>query len=151
MLQNKRKASFSCFWLTLRKKTRFCKYFPNFSGLIKNCCLNNPNFPQDLHLSNTLKKKFLRISVLLSEKVSFLTNKRSSLWISQKNASKQQKSIVQLYVDFEEKNKFLYIFPTFNWFDQKCLFKQIQISLRICHSSNLLRKTNAFLCSFLRY
>ena len=48
------------------------------------------------------------------------------------NASKQQKSIVYLYVaDFEEKNKYFLIFLPFKWFDKKQFFKQIQIFLRI--------------------
>ena len=37
---------------------------------------------------------------------------------------------------------YLLIFVPFYWFDQKQLFKQIQIFLRICPFSNLLRKTN---------
>ncbi len=34
------------------------------------------------------------------------------------------------------------IFVQFNWFDQKQLYKQIQIFLWICPFTNLLRKTN---------
>ena len=61
----------------------------------------------------------------------------------QKNTSKQQKGIVSLYVaHFEVKNKFLLIFPPFNWVDQKQLFKQIQIIRWICYFLNLFRKTN---------
>ncbi len=59
-----------------------------------------------------------------------------------KNASKQEKSIVWLCGTLWGKNKFLLIFPTFYWFDQNQLFKQIQIYLRIYPFSNLLRKTN---------
>ncbi len=34
------------------------------------------------------------------------------------------------------------MFVPFYWFDQKQLFKLIQIFLRICHFSNMVRKTN---------
>ena len=40
------------------------------------------------------------------------------------------------------RKRFLLIFVHFYWFGQKKLFKQIQIFLRICFFSNLLRKTN---------
>ena len=61
-----------------------------------------------------------------------------------KNASKQHKGLVYQYVGgslFGEK-LFLLIFIPFYWFDQKKLFKQIQIFLRICPISNMVRKTN---------
>ena len=38
--------------------------------------------------------------------------------------------------------QFLLIFIRFDWFDQKHLLKQIQIFLRICPFSNMVRKTN---------
>ena len=38
--------------------------------------------------------------------------------------------------------QFLLIFIRFDWFDQKNLLKQIQIFLRICPFSNMVRKTN---------
>ena len=43
---------------------------------------------------------------------------------------------------FEEKNKILLIFNPIYWFDQKSCLKQIQIFLKICPISNMLRKTN---------
>ena len=67
-----------------------------------------------------------------------------------KNASKQQKGIVQQCVAyFVEK---LLIFIHFYRFGQKHLLKQIQIFLRICPFSNMVIKTNFcfFLCLFLR-
>ena len=45
---------------------------------------------------------------------------------------------------FEENNKFLLRFLPFYWFDQKQLFKQIQIFLRICSFSNMLRNKQTF-------
>ena len=51
----------------------------------------------------------------------------------QKNASKQQKDIVWQYVThFVEKITLCLIFIPFYWFDQKQLFKQIQIFFTIC-------------------
>ncbi len=59
------------------------------------------------------------------------------------NTSKQQRGIVYQYVaHFGEKNIFLLLFVPFYWFDQKKLFKLIQIFFRICFFSNMVRKTN---------
>ena len=75
----------------------------------------------------------------------FLIKKRSSLRISLKILQNNQKSIFSLYMaHFEVKNKFLLIFSPFNWVDQKVL-----IILRICHFSNMLRKTNLSIFVFL--
>ena len=58
------------------------------------------------------------------------------------NALKQQESIVWLHVaHFVEFFFLLLIFSPFYWFDQKGLFKEIQIFLRICPFSNFLRKS----------
>ena len=46
-----------------------------------------------------------------------------------------------MWAHFEEKNKFLLIFPPFYWFDQKQLFKQILIFLTICPFFKLVKKT----------
>ena len=45
--------------------------------------------------------------------------------------------------------QFLLIFVPFYWFDQKKLFKQIQIFLMICRFSNVVRKTNLLSISIL--
>ena len=96
---------------------------------------------------NVKKKNSLIISVAPFWDSHFLIKKRSSLWISLKILQNNQKSIFSLYMaHFEVKNKFLLIFSPFNWVDQKML-----IILRICHFTNMLRKTNLrILCSFLR-
>ena len=68
-----------------------------------------------------------------------------------KNASKQHKVLVYQYVaHFVEKKVFVLIFIPFHWFDQKHLFKQIQIFLRIYPFSHMVRKTN-FLSFSLRF
>ena len=84
MLQNNRKAYFSCMWLFLRGKS----FFINICSLplvwSKKFVKTNLNFPQDLPLFKLVKKKkILSISVLLSE-VTFWNKKRSFQWISPK-------------------------------------------------------------------
>ena len=81
-------------------------------------------------LSNMVRKtKFLSISVLISEIDTFLTKKWSSLWISPKMLTLWRKKV---FVD---------IYPLLLvW--SKQFFKQIQIFLRICPFSNMVRKTN---------
>ena len=94
--------------------------------------------------SNLLRKtNFLSISVLLSEIVTFLTKQWSFQWISPQNASKQQRSKVQLFVaHFEEKYSFCLYLSIFTAFNRKGYLQQIQIFLRIFPFSNLLRKLN---------
>ena len=84
--------------------------------------------------SNLLRKtNFLSISELHSEIATFWTKKWSFQWFSQKNASKiiVKHSLAVCWSLWGEK-QFLLIFVPFYWFDQKQLFKQIQIFLRIC-------------------
>ena len=62
------------------EKNSFCKYLSPFTGLIKNSNLIKSNFPQDLNLSNMVRKtNFLSISVLVSEIVTFMSKKKSFL------------------------------------------------------------------------
>ena len=77
------------------------------------------------------KTNFLIISVLLSEIATFLTKKRSSLWISPKllqNNRKTQFSCLWLNL---RKIIFFLEFVPFYWFDQKVLFQKFLILLRI--------------------
>ena len=66
-----------------------------------------------------------------------------------KNASKQQKSIVFLYVILFREKKVFVNFAPYYLFDQKQLFKQIQIFLWICPFSIMVRKTNFLSISML--
>ncbi len=43
------------------EKNSFCYNLSPFNGLIKNSCLNNPNFPQDLPLFKLIKKNKLSV------------------------------------------------------------------------------------------
>ena len=96
------------------------------------------------------KTNFLSFSVLVSEIVTFMSKKKSSLWISKKMHLNHIKSSLSVCGSLFGEKKFLLIFIPFYWFDQKKLFKQIQIFLRICPISNMVRKTNfwVFQCSF---
>ena len=80
--------------------------------------------------SNMLSEtNFLSILVLLAEIVIFGLKREVLCEFPRKSIKTTQKH-------------FFLIFVPFQWFDQKELFKQIQIFLRICPFSNMLRKTN---------
>ena len=88
------------------------------------------------------KTNFLSISVLVSEIVTFMSKKKSSLWISPKCFKTTERHSLAVCGSLCGEKQFLLIFIPFYWFDQKQLFKQIQIFLRICPFSNMVRKTN---------
>ena len=73
MLQNNRKAQFSCMWLNLGRKTVYVNFCPFLLVWSKTVVYTNPNFSQDLPLPNMVKKtNFVSISVLISEIVTFI-------------------------------------------------------------------------------
>ena len=85
---------------------------------------------------------FLSILVLLSEIVTFWTKKEVLCEFPRKSFKTTEKhSLAVCGSVWGEKHIFL-IFVPFYWFDQKELFKYIQIFPRICPFSNMLRKTN---------
>ena len=85
MLQNNRKAQFSCMWLNLGRKTVYVNFCPLLQVWSKTVVYTNPNFSQDLPLSNMVRKQnFPSISVLVSEIVTFMSKKRRPLLISPK-------------------------------------------------------------------
>ena len=88
------------------------------------------------------KTKFLGISVLVSGIATFLTKKRSSLWISPKILQNNTKALfISTWLTLWRKNVFVNIYLLLLvW--SKQFFKQIQIFLRICPFSNMVRKTN---------
>ena len=111
------------------------------------------------------KNKFLSISLLVSVKVTFMSKKKSFYEFPQKcfktvdrhclavcGSHYGEKQFLLIFIHFYrlslavcgalfEKKKNLLIFFQFYWFDQKQWFKQIQIFLRICPFSNMVRKT----------
>ena len=92
--------------------------------------------------SNMVRKTyFLCISVLVSEVVTFMSKKNSSLSISPKMLKTTERHSLAICGLLCGEKKFLLIFIRFYWFDQKKLLKQIQIFLRIFLFSNMVRKT----------
>ena len=110
----------------------------------KNICLHQIQILLWLFsFSNLLRKViFLNISELLSEIVNILNKKRCFHKFPQNCFKTTEKHSLALCGSFWGEKQFLLIFVPFYWFDQKQLFKQTQIFLRICPFSNLLRKTN---------
>ena len=95
------------------------------------------------HFSNLFRKtNFPSFSELLSERVNFLTKRRTFPWISQKTLQNNRKAYFScIWLILRRKTFFVnLVLVQFYWFDLKHLFKQIQIFLRICPFSNLLRK-----------
>ena len=127
-----------------------------FTALYKKGCLKLIQiFLWNCPFSNLLRNtNFPRISEFLSESVNFLTKKRSFQWISPKTLQNNRKKEFSCMSVILRRKTILVnlIYVQFYWFDQKQLFKQIQIFHRISPISNLLRKTNFvnILCSFLR-
>ena len=80
--------------------------------------------------------------MLSSEIVIFLTKREVPREFLPKCFKPTEKHSFAVCGSLWGEKEFLLIFDTFYWFDEKELFKQIQIFLRICPFSNLLRKTN---------
>ena len=96
------------------------------------------------------KKETFQVFLSFFLRVNFLTKKRCFQLIPQKCFKTTKKHSLAVCGSFWGEKQFLLIFVPFYWFDQKQLFKQIQIFLRICPFLNLLTKTN-FLINPLRY
>ena len=87
------------------------------------------------------KKKLPEYFTALFEIVTFLSKKKSSLWISPKMLQNNRKTWFSSICLTLWRKIFLVIFILYYWFVQKKLFKQIQIFLRIFPFSNMVRKT----------
>ena len=88
------------------------------------------------------KTNFLNFSVLVSEIATFMSKKKSSLWISTKMLQTTERHSLAVGGSLFGEKLFLLIFIPFYWLDQKQFFKQIQIFLWIYSISNMVRKTN---------
>ena len=101
--------------------------------MIKNICLNKSKFSSGFTAFKYGKKnKLSEYLVLISER-SLLCLKRKFLYEFPKKFSKTtQRLILTVCGSLLWEKQFLLIFVPFYWFDQKQLFKQIQIFLRIC-------------------
>ena len=92
--------------------------------------------------SNMVRKtNLLSISVVFSEIVYFLTKKEVLCEFPPKCFKTTEKHSLAVCDSIWGEKQFLLIFVPFYWFDQKHLLKQIQIFLRICPLSNMVRKT----------
>ena len=88
------------------------------------------------------KTNFLSISVLVSERVNFCL-KRNVLYEFLPNCFKTtERHSLAVCGSLCGEKEILLIFILHYWFVQKLLFKEIQIFLRICAFSNMVRKTN---------
>ena len=100
--------------------------FIPFYLFMKNSSLNVSNIPQDLSLSNMVRKtNFLSFSVLVSEIVTFMSNKKSSLRISPKILKTTEKQSLAGCGSLCGEKQFLLIFIPFYLFNQK---KSLNIS-----------------------
>ena len=130
-------------WLILRRKPIFLIFVPFNWFDQKKLFKQIQIFLRICPFSNLLRKtNFLSISEHLSALVTFLTKKRSFCEFPRKRFKTTKNHSLAVCSSLWGEKHFLLIFVPINWFDQKQLFKQIKIFLRICAFSNLLRKTN---------
>ena len=78
------------------------------------------------------KTNFPSISVLVSEIDTFMIKKKKFYEFTQKWFKTTERHSLAVKGSLCGEKQFLLIFIPFYWFDQKQLFKQIQIFLRIC-------------------
>ena len=78
------------------------------------------------------KTNFLSILVLVSEIVTFMSKRKVLYEFPQKCFKTTERHSLAVCGSIWGEKHFLLIFVPFYWFDQKELFKQIQILLRIC-------------------
>ena len=95
-----------------------------------------------------IKTNLLRISVLVSEIGTFMSKKKSSLWISPKMLQNNRKAEFSSVWPTFWRNFFINNYPLLPVCSKKVV-KQIQIFLTICPFSNMVRKTNFLTISVL--
>ena len=133
------------------REKQFFEHLSRFTALNKKGCFHKVQiFLWKFPFSNLLRKtNFLSISELLSEIVIFWLKRDVFIefhLICFKTTEKHSSAVCG--TRWGEK-QFLLIFSPFYRFDQKKLFKQIQIFLRIFPFSNLIMKTNFLSISLL--
>ena len=130
-------------WLILGRKTFFCYICPLLKVCLKKVVQTNPNFSQYLPLFKHVKKnKLCEYFVLLSGIATFWLKREFFCEYPQKYFKTTEKHCLAVCGSLWGEQLFFLIFLPIYWFDQIQLFKQIQILLRICPFSNLLRKKN---------
>ena len=144
MLQNNRKALISWMRLILMRKTVFVNISPVLLLCTKRVVYNKSKFSFGFSPFRTCweKQTFqVLLSFFLRESIFWLKRELSSEF-SQKFFKTTEKHSLAVYGSCWGKKQFLLIFVPFYLFDQKKLFKQIQIFLRICPFSNWFWKTH---------
>ena len=102
-----------------------------FTSLFKIICLNKSKFSSWFALFKILRKtNFLNISALLTEIVTFWLKREVFSKYPQKCFNTTEKYSLAVCGSFWGEKQFLLIFVRYYWFDQKQLFKQIQIFLQ---------------------
>ena len=88
------------------------------------------------------KTNFLSISVLVSERVNFCLKRKVLSEFRPKCFKTTERHSLAVCSSPCGEKEILLIFILHYWFVHKLLFKEIQIFLRICPFSNMVRKTN---------
>ena len=118
MLQNNRKPLIRSMWLTLWRKTVFVNIYPLLLVWWKTVVKTYPNFPQDLPLSNIVRKtSFLSILVLVSEIVTFLSKEKILYEYPPKCFKTTERNSLAVCGLICGEKKFLLNIYSFNWFD----------------------------------
>ena len=93
LLQNNTTALFISMWLTMWRKTVFVDIYPLLLVWSKQFFKQNQIFLRICPFSNMVRKtNFLRISVIVFESVTFVSKKKSSLWITPKMLQNNRKA-----------------------------------------------------------
>ena len=111
--------------------------------MIENSGLNKSNFSSGFAPFNMLRKtNFLNISVLVSEKVTFLTKTRSSLWISPKLLQNNRKEKFRnMWLSLVTKTIFVNICPLLLVWSKTVVLTNPNFP-QVLPLSNMVRKTN---------
>ena len=136
------------------EKNNFLLTFIPYYCFDKKNCLNKSKFSSGFapFKHGNKKKTFLRFSVLVSEIVTFMSIIKILYEFPTKWFKTTESHSLAVCGSICWEKQFLLIFIPFYLFDQKQLFKQIQIFLRICRFSNMVRKKTfwVFQCSFMK-
>ena len=124
MLQNNWKASFNSIWLTFGRKTFLFNIYPLLMVWSKELFKQIQIYLRICPFSNMVRKThFLSISVHVFEIDSFMSKKKSSLWIAPKLFQKTERHSIAVCGSLCGEKQFLLLFIPFYWFEQKKLFK----------------------------
>ncbi len=127
-------------WLALGEKKNLLRFLPFYRFDQKQLFKQIQIILRIRSFSNLLRKtNFLSISVLFSEILTFLPKREVLCEFLQKCFKTSEKHSIAVPDSLWGEKKILLSIIPFYWFDQKQLFKQIQVFLRIYPFSNMLR------------